>query len=245
MKLEVCVENLSSALIAQENGATGIEFCDNLLQGGTTPSAGAIRKAKELLKIPFHVMIRPRGGDFYYSDVEFQIMKEDICFVKSLGVYGIVLGFLTKDGVIDVQKTRECIQLARPMHITFHRAFDVSKDLLKSLETLIELGVDRILTSGGESSALEGLEVIEELVKQADNRIQILPGGGITRRNLKRIVEKCNVPEIHMAIPKTLPSEMVFRNSRVFMGTAILTSEFELTVADGNVVRDVVNDLSL
>jgi len=244
MKLEVCVENLSSALIAQENGATGIEFCDNLLQGGTTPSAGAIKKATELLTIPFHVMIRPRGGDFYYSDVEYQIMKEDIVYVKSLGVYGIVLGFLTKDGHVDVQRTRECIQLARPMNFTFHRAFDVSKDLFKSLETLIDLKVDRILTSGGESSALEGLEVLENLVKQANNRIQILPGGGITRRNLRRIIDKLHVPEIHMAIPKTLQSEMEFRNSRVFMGTAILTSEFELTCADGDIVKGVVRDIS-
>ena len=154
------------------------------------------------------------------------------------------MGFLTLDGEIDVQRTRECVELARPMSVTFHRAFDVSKNLIKSLETLISIGgIKRILTSGSESSALEGLDVIQELVKVANDRVQILPGGGITPGNVKRILDKCKVKEIHMAIPKVLQSEMKYRNPRVYMGTAILTPEFQVVVSDGEVISQIVSDL--
>jgi len=154
------------------------------------------------------------------------------------------LGFLTLDGDIDIQRTRECVELARPMSVTFHRAFDVSRDLIKSLETLISIGgIQRILTSGSESSALEGLDVIQELIKVANDRIQILPGGGITPGNMKRILDKCKVKEIHMAIPKVLPSAMKYRNPRVYMGTAILTPEFQTIVSDAEVISQIVSDL--
>lgn len=156
--LEICIDSVHSAIAAQEGGAVRVELCDNLFEGGTTPSAGCIQLVRENIHIDLNVIIRPRGGDFLYSPLEFEIMKQDIKIAKQLGANGVVLGILNKDGTIDQKRTAELIALARPMTVTFHRAFDVTRDPFEALEQLIDLGVDRILTSGQENTVLEGMD---------------------------------------------------------------------------------------
>jgi copper homeostasis protein len=164
---EACVDSVEVALAAQAGGADCVELCADLLEGGCIPSAGTIQLAHRLLQIALNVIIRPRGGDFYYSDVEFETMKLEIELCKRIGVDGVVIGLLNPDGTVDVERMRTLIELARPLSVTCHRAFDVSRDPFEALETLIGLGVDRILTSGQEPSPLEGLELIAELVRRA------------------------------------------------------------------------------
>jgi copper homeostasis protein len=214
----------------------------NLLEGGTTPSAGLIKLCRLHLQIPVHVMIRPRGGDFLYSDIEFEVMREDIKLCKELGADGIVLGSLLSDGSVDIARTRILTELAKPMAVTFHRAFDMTNDPYKALEDIISIGgISRILTSGQDSGVLEGLPLLVELVKLTGDRIQILPGGGVTPRNMHRIIEALKVPEIHMALPASTDSRMVFRNPHVFMGVALTSAEYSVTVTDGASVKNVTS----
>jgi copper homeostasis protein len=224
-KIEVCVDSVESAIAAQEGGADRVELCDNLLEGGTTPSAGTILAARKYLNIGLQVIIRPRGGDFYYSDIEFEIMKSDIEFAKKAGANGVVIGILTPEGDVDKVRTKELIELARPMNVTFHRAFDVTRDPFQALEDLIELGVDRILTSGQEESVLEGLDMITELVKRAGDRVIIMPGGG-SERNLKKVVAQSGVKEAHVVGLRAIESPMIHRNERVFMGGTLRPPEY-------------------
>ena len=161
--LEVCVDSAESAIAAQAGGAARVELCDNLLEGGTTPSAGTIELARKHLNIAMNVIIRPRGGDFDYSDLEFEIMQRDIQVARERGADGVVIGILKPNGTIDKTRTCRLIALARPMSVTFHKAFDVTRDPFEALDTLIEVGVDRVLTSGQEASVIEGLGVVKEL----------------------------------------------------------------------------------
>ncbi|KAJ3060734.1 hypothetical protein HK102_009375 [Quaeritorhiza haematococci] len=190
-------------------------------------------------------MIRPRGGDFLYSDVEFEVMKYDVQQAKSLGADGVVFGILLPDGSVDKERTKILVDLAKPMKVTFHRAFDMTNDAFKALEDLIEIGgIERILTSGQDSGVLEGLPLIKQLVEKANNRIIIMPGAGITPRNLPRILSECpNLPELHMALPGKSDSHMTFRNPNVYMGVAISTPEYDLTETDGRGVKGVVGML--
>ena len=188
--IEVCATSLDSAIAAEQGGAKRIELCDNLIEGGTTPSAGSIITARRNLKIEIYVLIRPRGGDFLYNDIEFELMKEDVIMAKKLKADGVVIGILNKDGFVDMKRTKELIKLARPMGVTFHRAFDMCADPFKTLEQLIELNVDRILTSGQKNTAIQGTELINELIKRADGRIEIMPGSGINFDNFSEIVNK-------------------------------------------------------
>src|SRR5690349_2336120 len=169
--IEVCVDSVESAMAAERGGADRVELCDNLLEGGTTPSAGTIKVARQQLKIGLQVIIRPRGGDFLYNDHEIDVMKEDIRTAKELGANGVVIGCLTAEGDIDRDLTRQLLELARPMNVTFHRAFDMCRDPQRGLEDLVALGADRVLTSGQEASCLEGLELLAALQKQAAGRI--------------------------------------------------------------------------
>ena len=223
--IEVCVDTVESALAAQQGGANRVELCDNLLEGGTTPSAGAIEVALQRLNIGVHVMIRPRGGDFCYSDVEFDIMRRDVALAKRLGAHGVVFGILRPDGTVDTERSRVLIELARPLSVTFHRAFDVTRDPYQALEDLIDLGVDRVLTSGQEISVLEGLDLIADLVRKAAGRIIIMPGGG-TERNIKKVVACCGVNEVHVIAPTVVESRMNYRNNRVFMGGELRPPEY-------------------
>ncbi len=185
--LEICSNSVQSALNAQSAGATRVELCDNLWESGTTPSYGAIKKARELLDVQLFVLIRPRGGDFVYSDLEFDIIKEEIIACKDMGVDGIVSGVLYTDNTIDIERTKELIVLSRPLSFTFHRAFDVTPNLSQSLDQLISLGADRVLTSGGYDSAPDAHEVIKQLCQRGKDQINILPGGGINETNIAKL----------------------------------------------------------
>lgn len=237
--IEVCVDSVESALASQEGGADRVELCDNLFEGGTTPSAGAIAVARERLQIKLHVIIRPRGGDFLYSDVEFAVMQRDIATAKSLGADGVVIGLLTADGDVDVPRTRQLVELARPMSVTFHRAFDVAREPFKALETLIDLGIDRVLTSGQEESVTEGAELIAELIVKAANRIIVMPGAGFNQRNVGRVVAKTGAREIHVAGFARVESGMRYRNERVFMGGELRCPEYSHAVTNASIVRNI------
>jgi len=185
---EACVDSVEAALAAQEGGADRVELCADLLEGGVTPSAGAIRLTCRRLSIPVHVLIRPRGGDFCYSAAEFEVMRLDVEQARELGADGVVFGLLNPDGSVDRERTGALIEATRPLRVTFHRAFDMARDACEALDTLVELGVERVLTSGQEEMALEGAELIAELVRRAGERIVVMAGGGINERNVGRIV---------------------------------------------------------
>lgn len=241
MLLEACVDSVEAAVAAQQGGADRVELCADLLEGGCTPSAGTIQLTRRLLNIRIHVIIRPRGGDFNYSDVEFETMKLDIASARQAGADGVVIGILNEDGSVDVERTRALIELARPMSVTFHRAFDVTRDPLKAMETLVDLSADRILTSGQEPSVLEGLDLITDLVKQAGDRIIIMPGAGITERNLHKIIAQSGAREFHVYAPMSLEGRMKYRNPRVFMGGELRPPEYTHSVTDPNRIRAFVS----
>ena len=212
MKLEVIGFNIESCIAAQEGGANRIELCSGPGEGGTTPSYAFIKAGREKLHIDLYVMIRPRGGDFLYSDEEFEIMKNDIAVCKQLSCDGIVTGILTTDGKVDVKRNEELIELAYPMQATFHRAFDRVANPTEALETLIELGFERILTSGLRPRGVEGIEMLSQLVKQANERIIIMPGSGVNSENIISIAKGSGVKELHSSAGIYAKSKMEFQN---------------------------------
>ena len=218
-KLEICCYTVESVIIAEKAGADRIELCENYSEGGTTPSFGNIKIAIDKLNIPVNIIIRPRGGDFLYSDTEFEIIKQDVKTVKQLGANGVVIGFLNSDGGIDIEKTKEIIELAKPMEVTFHRAFDRCKNPFVALEQLIDLEIDRILTSGQKQTAQEGANIISQLVKQAGNDIIIMPGSGVNEINISELIEKTNAIEFHSSAKIFIPSKMEYSEKIVSMGS--------------------------
>lgn len=241
--VEICLEDVKSVLAAQEGGADRVELCSDLFEGGLTPSLGTVLTAKKLAQIPINCMIRPRGGDFCYSDLEFQAMKEDILAFKAAGVNGIVFGILTPEGDVDMERSREVIKLARPLSVTFHRAFDMTRDPYKALEDLIELGVDRVLTSGQEASVPEGADLLADLVKKADDRIIVMPGCGISERNFPKIHAKINAKEYHVHLPAEERSLMKYHPGHIYMGGLLRQSEFTVTHTDAARVQAIVEKL--
>jgi len=240
MKIEICIDSVEGAVAAAEGGADRVELCGNLFEGCTTPSAGAIKHARAAAGIGLMVIVRPRGGDFLYSPAEFGVMREDVRLAGEFGADGVVIGCLLPDGRIDTERTARLIADARPMSVTFHRAFDLVADPHAALEDLVQLGVDRLLTSGQEPTAWEGAELIAALGKQAAGRIIVMPGGGITPRNVRRIVDATGVDEIHMNARSPADSRMTFRNPRLYMGRALHPPEYQRKTTDPNVVRDIV-----
>uniref|UniRef100_A0A8D2LB59 Copper homeostasis protein cutC homolog n=1 Tax=Varanus komodoensis TaxID=61221 RepID=A0A8D2LB59_VARKO len=218
--MEVCVDSVESAVNAERGGAGRLELCANLMEGGTTPSIGLLQVVKQCIQVPVFMMIRPRGGDFLYSDREVEVMKADIRLAKQHGADGLVFGALTEDGRVD---TELCAALL---------AFDMIYDPLAALETLISMGFERVLTSGCDSSALEGLPLIKRLIDQAKGRIVVVPGGGITERNLQRILEGSGASEFHCSARSANDSGMKFRNPSVTMGAYLSTPEYSIKVAD-------------
>lgn len=215
LKLEIIGFNIESCLAAQEAGASRIELCAGPGEGGTTPSYAFIKEAREKLEIDLYVMIRPRGGDFLYSDDDFEIMKNDVAICKQLGCDGIVTGILTTDGKVDKKRCKELIELAYPLEATFHRAFDRVADPFEALEDIIELRFERILTSGLKPKAIEGLEILSKLVKQSDDRIIIMPGSGIIAENIITIAESTAAKEFHSSASFVKQSEMKFKNTEM------------------------------
>ena len=236
IKIEVCVDSVESAIGAEQGGADRVELCDNLMEGGTTPSAGMIEIVRKHIAIELQVIIRPRGGDFCYTDIEFEIMKRDIDVAKRLGADGIVFGILQPDGTVDIDRTQKLIELARPLNVTFHRAFDMTRDPYQALEDLIGLGVNRILTSGQAYSVLEGLDLITDLVQKAGKRVIIMPGGG-AERNVRKVVVESGIKEIHVIGPKMVDSMMQYRHQGVFMGGELRPAEYARSVTDSLKIR--------
>ncbi len=236
--IEVCVDSVESAIAAERSRADRVELCDNLMEGGTTPSAGMIELARKHLSIGLQVIIRPRGGDFCYSDIEFEIMKHDIQIAKELGADGVVIGILKPEGIVDLERTAALIDLARPLNITFHRAFDMTRDPYQALEDLVELGVDRILTSGQAYSVLEGLDLIAKLVQVAGDRIVVMPGGE-TERNLQKVVTEALIKEAHVIGPKERGSAMQYCREGVFMGGELRPPEYARLVTDPEEVKNL------
>lgn len=236
--LEVCVDSVESALAAQKGGAHRIELCSDLMEGGITPSAGLIASVRRRISIGLYVMIRSRGGDFCYSADEFEGMEQDVRMAKQLGVDGIVVGILKEDGHVDARRTRLLVDIARPLKVTFHRAFDMSIDLDQALEDIIQTGADRLLTSGGEQTAEDGIATVARLVSAARDRLVVMAGGGISERNVLRIITETGVREIHVGLRTTVSSKMLHRNEKVSMGI-IKGHEYE----QGVVLEDRVRQL--
>lgn len=197
IKFEIACFDFESALKAQSAGANRIELCENQAEGGVTPSYELIVLARKEIQIDINVIIRPRGGDFFYADSEFEKMKKDILFCKSIGINGVVLGILNEDKTVDKIRNSELVKLAAPMTTTFHRAFDETPDAMRAMEYLIECGFTRILTSGQKPTAIEGAVLISELVKLAGERIIIMPGGGVRRENINELIKITKAIEYH------------------------------------------------
>lgn len=211
-KLEIIGFNIESCLLAQAAGASRIELCDNPGEGGTTPSYGFIKSARKHLQIELYPIIRPRGGDFLYTDAEYEIIKTDLLLCKQLGCDGVVIGILHADGSVDKKRCQRLVDLAYPIGVTFHRAFDRANDPYKALEDIIEIGCERILTSGQKPNAMEGIGCIAKLVKQADERIIIMPGSGVRSDNITVLAEKTAAVEFHSSARKTVDSLMKHTN---------------------------------
>lgn len=230
MKIEICTNSYVSAMNAEKAGADRIELCVELAVGGITPSYGLLKKVMNDSTILVNVLIRPRSGDFTYSDAEFEAMKLDIEICKELGCNGIVSGVLHKDFMIDLERTKALVELSKPLSFTFHRAFDWTVDPFKALEQLIDLGVDRILSSGQETSAARGLSLLEQLQQQAGDRLVILPGGGINIETIAQF-KKANLKEVHFsatALHQTIKTPRVTMNStRFFDETKVAISDEE------------------
>ena len=240
--LEVCCGSLASALAAQEGGAHRVELCANLYEGGTTPSHGTLSLAREKLMIKINVLVRPRGSDFVYNNDEMDIIKRDVLKCKELGMDGVVIGFLTPEGEIDIEKTTEIVKLARAMSVTFNRAFDMCRDPYNALEELIEVGVDRILTSGQKNIAPEGINLIADFVKEAGDRIIIMPGAGLEGENIAEFHAKVGAKEYHSTLWDKVESVMEFRRSDVFMGGSPEIPEFTWMQTDPERVRGFINE---
>lgn len=217
IKLEVCSNSVQSSIEAQRGGAIRVELCDNLMEGGTTPSLSQIELSIQYTDIEINTIIRPRGGDFIYSDIEFETMKRDIEICGDAKCDGIVIGILNNDASIDKKRSEKLISIAHKygMNVTFHRAFDRCANLQKSLEEIVQLGCNRILTSGGMPTALEGKKIIRQLIEQADNRIIIMPGGGITENNISELVRSTGLKEFHGSFRSSYKGGMDYTQNNV------------------------------
>jgi copper homeostasis protein len=217
--LEICADSVESARAAEQGGACRVDLCGSLIEGGVTPSAGRLAAVRNRISIPLHVMVRPRGGDFCYRADEFEVMRQDVLTAKQLGADGAVFGILLEDGDVDRQRTQHLIELARPMNVTFHRAFDMARDLSRALEEIVSTGAERVLTSGGEDTAAAGAARIAKLLKQAGKRIVVVAASGINESNVREVLARTGVSEIHASLGTSLPSPMRHRKERISMGT--------------------------
>lgn len=242
-KLEICCYTAESAILAEAAGAHRIELCDNYAEGGTTPSFATIQKVVDNLEVPVNVIVRPRGGDFLYSELEYAIIKEDVRKIEELGANGVVVGFLTANGEIDLSRTEAIMELADNMEVTFHRAFDMCKDPYKALDQLIELGVIRILTSGRMNSALEGADLIGKLVQRAQNNIIIMPGGGVNEKNISELIHSTNALEYHSSAKTFIQGKMDFQNQSVSMSGSTNSEEFRHISVDQEQIREMLKIL--
>lgn len=239
---EICIDSVAGVEASLAAGAARVEFCAALLEGGITPSIGMVRAAVAAAagRIGVQVMIRPRGGDFLYDAAEFAAMAADIEAVKHAGADGVVLGLLDAEGAVDAGRMAELVALARPLSVTCHRAFDVTRDPFASLDALIEIGVDRVLTSGQEPTVIEGAPLIRDLIRRAAGRLIVMPGGDITARNAARVAAETGASEFHFAAFEHGSSAMRWRNEAVFMGGALRPPEFDRPITTWPAVAGVM-----
>jgi copper homeostasis protein len=235
--VEVCVDSVSSSIAAERGGAARVELCSGLIEGGVTPSAGLIEMTRGAVSLALHVMIRPRAGDFCYDAHEFEIMRHDIVLAKRIGANGVVFGILDVNGRVDIDRTHQLVELANPLEVTFHRAFDMTDDLLHALEDVCTAGAQRVLTSGGEQTAWHGRTTIAQLIKRAQGRIAIMAGSGIRPENARSLIEQTSVREIHVGLRSSMDSPMQFRNQRVSLGTVDGREYQRFTVREEDVRR--------
>ena len=241
--VEACVDAIDAAIEAEQGGAARLELCGELLQGGVTPSAGLIAAVWDRIDIPLFVLVRPRTGDFLYTDDELDVMRRDIEQMKALGVDGVAFGALTADGDVDVSRMQSLVELARPMSVTFHRAFDFVRRQDVALDALLELGVDRVLTSGGAPTALEGVSAIAELVRRVGDRMIVMAGGSITASNVGEIVAKTGVREVHVRGAATVDSAMKHRRDIVSL-SKVGASDYDRSATRADEIRRVVAGVS-
>ena len=241
VSLEVCANSVTSAIAAQQGGAIRVELCENLPEGGTTPSFGQLILARKHLHIKLFVLIRPRAGDFLYTDLEFEIMQADVRNCIEAGCDGVVIGMLNADGSIDKPRCTELVRLAKQwgLGVTFHRAFDMCADQYQALEDIIEMGCDRILTSGGKSTAMEGASTLAHLVEKAAGRIIIMPGSGVSEKNVADLVHFTGVTEVHSSARSKVTSDMQYKNDHILMSDGF-GDEYSIDVTDVERVKAIL-----
>ncbi|HYC28631.1 MAG TPA: copper homeostasis protein CutC [Chitinophagaceae bacterium] len=237
--IEIATSDFASSYAAVLGGANRIELCDNLSEGGTTQSYGTIKQCREKLSVALFPIIRPRGGDFFYTDDEYAVMTQDLKLCRQLGCDGVVIGLLNADGSIDAERTKRLIDLAYPMEVTFHRAFDRCRDPFEALEQLIEIGCTRILTSGQQPAAPAGAELIAELVKKADDRIAIMPGSGVRKENIRELATKTGATEFHSSLRTRVESKMQYRHP-AFAGSAESYSHYSVLAEEVKALKDAI-----
>ena len=238
--VEICVEGIDGLVAAQAGGADRVELCASLLEGGITPSYGIVRQALEVATIPFMVIVRPRGGDFLYSELEYQSMLDDVRQLRDMGVAGVVVGCLTPDGHIDERRMSCLVEAAGPLSVTCHRAFDMTVDFRTAVEALVRAGVDRVLTSGQRDTAIEGIDILRATHEAAAGRIGIMACGALDEGNIAEVLRRSGADELHFAAPRTVPSAMAFRNPHVGMGGTAMEREYQLTLTDSEAVRRTI-----
>ena len=241
--LECCVDSVESAVYAKEGGADRLELCSNLIIGGTTPGLALFRRIRETVDLPIRVLIRPRFGDFLYSPADFEILKKEVELFRHEQADGIVIGCLTPEGSLDLARMTALMELAGPLPVTLHRAFDMTKDPFQALSQAKALGIDTILTSGQAACCLEGISLLKELTAAAKGDVTILAGAGINAETVKQLLERTAVAAFHMSGKKTLQSRMEYRNPTVSMGLPGI-SEYEIWQTDPDEIRRVRRLLS-
>ncbi len=239
-RFEVCANSVESCLAAQEGGAHRVELCAGIPEGGTTPSYGEIAIAREMLGIKLHVIIRPRGGDFLYSPVEVRSMLKDIKMARTLGADGVVLGCLTAQGDVDLPLMYDLMEVAKGMSITFHRAFDVCRNPVEALEQIIKLGCNRILTSGQQPTAEQGIAMLKALNEQAEGRTTLLAGCGVNENNIARIARETGITEFHFSARERQKSLMQYRNTAVSMGGTVTIDEYQRDITSVDRVKRTI-----
>lgn len=244
-QFEICANSVESCIAAQKGGAHRVELCAGIPEGGTTPSYGEIAMAREALTTTrLHVIIRPRGGDFLYSPIEVKTMLKDIEVARQLGADGVVFGCLTAEGEIDLPIMRELMKASEGLSVTFHRAFDVCRDAKKALEQIIELGCNRILTSGQQPTAELGIPLLKELQEQASGRIILLAGCGVNEKNISRIAQETGIQEFHFSARESIKSGMNYKNESVSMGGTVLINEYERNVTSAERVKATIQNIN-
>lgn len=241
---EICANSAESCVAAQQGGAQRVELCAAMPEGGTTPSYGQIHAARKLTDIRLHVIIRPRGGDFLYTPSEIDIMEEDIRMARQAGADGVVFGCLTPDGDLDKAAMERLMKASEGMSVTFHRAFDYVRNPERVLEELIALGVDRVLTSGQQPTAIQGADLLKKLVEQADGRIIVMPGCGVNEKNIAELAARTGASEFHFSARENKESRMRLRNPALSMGGAVVIDEYQCPVTTPERVKNTIQALT-